>query len=143
MNQRQKAVVAVHLILENDGKILLSRRFNTGYEDGKYSVVAGHVDNDERVKSAMAREAYEEAGIVIDESQLEVLHIMHRKANDLRVDFFLKAGEWERAPRNLEPHKCDDLRWFQTSDLPQNVVPYIRFALENIARGNRYSEFGW
>lgn len=38
--ERFKLVVAVHLILIKNGKILLLRRYNTGYEDGNYSVVA-------------------------------------------------------------------------------------------------------
>ena len=51
--------VAVHLLLVKEGKILLLRRSNTGYEDGMYSIVAGHIDGDEDVKSAMIREAKE------------------------------------------------------------------------------------
>ena len=64
--ERFKLVVAVHLILIEDGKILLLRRYHTGYEDGNYSVVAGHIDGDESVIKAMQREALEEAGITID-----------------------------------------------------------------------------
>ena len=30
-------------MLIRSGKILLSRRFRTGYEDGKYSLPAGHI----------------------------------------------------------------------------------------------------
>ena len=48
--------VAVHLFLVQDGRILLLRRYNTGYEDGNYSVVAGHIDGGEKLKSAMVRE---------------------------------------------------------------------------------------
>lgn len=141
--EKQKVLVAVHLILEKDNQILLARRYNTGYEDGKYSVVAGHVDEHERAKQAMVREAQEEAGIIIEEEHLEVVHTMHRKSDIWRIDFFLQAKEWERAPRIMEPDKCDDLRWFSQADLPENTIPYIKFALDNIAKGKKYSEFGW
>lgn len=57
--------VAVHLFLVKDDKILLLRRSNTGYEDEMYSIVAGHIDGDEDAKTAMIREAREEAGIEI------------------------------------------------------------------------------
>ena len=59
--ERFKLVVAVHLILIENGKILLLRRYNTGYEDGNYSLVAGHIDGNESVIQAMQREALEEA----------------------------------------------------------------------------------
>ena len=48
-----KLVAAVHLFLIRDGKVLLLRRFNTGYEDGQYSVIAGHLDGDEEATAAL------------------------------------------------------------------------------------------
>src|SRR4051812_27606999 len=60
-----KMVVAVHLFLLRDDQVLLLRRQNTGYEDGNYSVIAGHVEGGEEIKAAMIREAREEAGITL------------------------------------------------------------------------------
>ena len=67
------APVAVHLLLVKNDRVLLLRRYNTGYEDGNYSVVAGHIEGGEDLKTAMIREAREEAGIEILRSNLEVV----------------------------------------------------------------------
>jgi len=37
---RNNAVTAVYLLLKKDGKILVGKRCNTGYHDGKYQVPA-------------------------------------------------------------------------------------------------------
>jgi len=141
--ERFKLVSAVHLFLIRDGKILLLRRFNTGYEDGKYSVVAGHLNGDEEVKAAAIREAREEVGIEISARDLQVVGVMHRKSNDERVDFFLTAASWAGEIVNQEPDKCDQLAWFNVDDLPENVVPYVRRALDNYRQGNWFDSFGW
>jgi 8-oxo-dGTP pyrophosphatase MutT (NUDIX family) len=135
--------VAVHLFLVRDGRVLLSRRRGTGYEDGSYSVVAGHLDGDEEVRAAASREAEEEAGIRIAPSQLEIVGVMHRKSNDERLDFFVLATAWSGRIANREPHKCDDLAWFPLDRLPANTIPYVRRALENYRAGRWFDSFGW
>ena len=140
---RSPFLVAVHLFFLKDNKILLLRRFNTGYEDGNYSIVAGHVDAGETVTQAAVREAQEEAGVMLQPKNLQVVHIMNRKSNDERVDFFVVVMAWEGEIQNREPEKCDDLSWFSLEALPANMIPYVRFAIENYQRGILYSEFGW
>ena len=81
--------VAVHLLLVKDGRVLLLRRYNTGYEDGNYSVVAGHVDGGDQLKTAMVREAREEASIEISPSNLRVVGVMHLMEDREYVSFFL------------------------------------------------------
>jgi len=141
--QRFKLVSAVHLFLMRDGQVLLLRRCHTGYEDGNYSVVAGHLDGDEQVEAAAIREAREEVGIEIAPQDLQVVGVMHRRSNDERVDFFLTATAWAGEIVNVEPGKCDQLAWFDLDDLPGNVVPYVRRALDNYRQGRWFDSFGW
>jgi 8-oxo-dGTP diphosphatase len=141
--QRFKMMSAVHLFLLRGHAVLLLRRFNTGYEDGNYSVVAGHVDGDEEIKAAMMREAREEAGITVLQEDLEVVGVMHRKSDDERIEFFLVAERWTGELRNCEPERCDELAWYDLDDLPLNVLPYIRKALENYRVGRWFDSFGW
>ena len=144
MSDKFKLIATVHIFLTNNkDEILLLRRFNTGYEDGNYSVIAGHIDGNEEVKTAAIREAKEEAGIEIQPSDIEVVGVMHRKGEDERVDFFLAASRWNGSVVNAETDKCDDLSWYSIHDLPVNMVAYVRQALENYRKGKFFDSFGW
>jgi len=146
---RAKFPVTVHLLFFHENQILLLRRFNTGYEDGNYSVPAGHLDGDESVRMAAQREALEEIGVHIDLKDIEFAIVMHRKSEDVlpraseRVDFFVHIQTWEGEPFNAEPEKCDELRWCDVDSTPENTIPYVRQAIQNFRDGIRYIEFGW
>ncbi|WP_105614627.1 NUDIX hydrolase [Vallitalea okinawensis] len=136
--------VAVHLFLMKEDEVLLLRRYNTGYEDGNYSVVAGHVDGNEDFITAMIREAKEEAGITIERQNMIPVQVMHRKKDhEERIDYFLVANQWQGDIVNMEPNKCDELKWFNVKDLPKNIIPYIKWGLDNYQQGVQFSQFGW
>lgn len=143
MTERFKLVAAVHLFLVRGDEVLLARRCNTGYADGQYSVIAGHLDGSEAVRDAAIREAREEADIDIAPGDLMVVGVMHRRAEDERVDFFVAATRWSGELVNAEPHKCDDLTWYRLDRLPENTIPYVRRALDNYRRGIWFDSFGW
>ena len=140
---RSRFPVAVHLFFLCDGQILLLRRFNTGYEDGNYSVVAGHVDAGETVTQAAIREANEEVGVTLEPADLQIVHVMHRKSEDERIDFFIAVRHWVGEVINKEPQKCDDLSWVAIDSLPRNTIPYVKRSIENYQANVYYSEFGW
>lgn len=141
-NKRQpSAFLACYLVLIRNGRILLARRANTGFQDGKYSMVSGHLEGGETVSEAMVREAKEEAGLSLDPKGLRIVHISHRQDVDREyVDFFL-ASDTREEPRNLEPDKCDELGWFGVESLPNNTIPYVKIVIERIGKGEFYSEY--
>lgn len=135
-------IASSYLILVRNGNILLLRRKNTGYEDGKYSLPAGHVEDSESLTQAASREIFEEIGIRIKPTDFTLVHVMHRREKDIRVDFFFTA-QTTQEPVNKEPDRCDDMNWFPLTHLPDNTVPYIRQAIERFAKKQFYSERGW
>lgn len=140
---RAKFPVTVHLFFFCENQILLLRRYNTGYEDGNYSVPAGHLDGGETVRMAAIREALEEIGVSIDPYDIAFATVMHRKSDDERVDFFVHIKSWTGDPFNAEPEKCDELRWCDLEALPENTVPYVRRAIRNYQEGIPLDDFGW
>ena len=143
MKERFKLITETHLLIIKENKILLLLRENTGYEDGKYSVVAGHVEQNENIKKAMSRESLEEANLIIKEEDLDFVHVMNRKSDSERISFFFAPKRWEGEPQNMEPDKCSDLSWFPINALPDNMVAYVKKAIEYYLKNIQYSEFGW
>jgi 8-oxo-dGTP diphosphatase len=146
MKERQGFPVAVHLLLRRqDGSILMIRRHNTGYEDGKWSVPAGHIDPGESAIDALVREASEELGLDLDRTSVSFSHVSHKRDpvdNAERIDFFFTCETWTGVPVNAEPHKCSEIRWFSSDEIPIDIIAYVRAAISAIQRGLPFSEFG-
>lgn len=126
-------------MLIKDDKILLSRRFNTGWQDGNYALPSGHLDPNETIVEALLRETKEEVGIEIDSKSIQIVHTMHRM--NIYIDFFFTCMAWTGEPRNMEPEKCDDMSWFSFTELPANMVPSVRYAIKEYQEGRLFSEF--
>ena len=136
---------AVYLIMREENKVLLIRRFNTGWMDGYYSLPAGHIDGNETVQVAMSREAKEEVNLDILFEDLSILHMMHRKCLDgiEYMDFFLDAKKYSGKLKNNEINKCDEINWFQMDSLPENTLDYVKEAFKLISEGKPFSSFGF
>lgn len=143
--KRFKLIPAVYLFLRQDDTVLLLRRANTGYQDGKYGAIAGHLEGDELATEGMVREAAEETGIIVAPQDMRLVHVAHRlnrgSSDNERIDLFFETTKWQGQPRNQEPKKCDDLSWHHVNQLPAQTIPLIKLTLAAIARGAFFSEY--
>ncbi len=138
--------VAVYLIIEEDNNILLLKRFNTGYEDGNYSLIAGCIDGNESISDAVIREAKEEAGITLSVHDLSTPTVMHRSKSPNHWEalcFFFKAKSYQGVINNAEPHKCSELKFFSINELPHNLIPYVKEGLFSALNNKSYIEYGF
>ncbi len=145
MKERHKAIPASYLFLYRDGKLLLTKRQNTGYYDGWYVVPSGHVEEGGLPATALSREAKEEVGVTLDPSSIKLVHTMYRTKHDVtgdRADYFFEASILEGEPTNMEPEKCNEVAWFPLDQLPENIMHHVREALNDARAGISYSEIG-
>ena len=143
MTERPKTTLAVYLLLQRDDDLLFIRRQNSGWRDGSYTLVAGHVDEGESARAAMVREAAEEVGVVTMEHDLELVHTMHRNDRSPYVDLYFRCTRWTGEPVVMEAHKAGDLIWAPSRDLPEDVIDTVRLAIDAIVDGRAYSDDGW
>lgn len=143
MAERIKTVLAVYLLLEDSGRYLFLRRQNSGWQDGRYTLPAGHVDAGESATQAMVREAAEEIGVALSTGGLELAHVMHRHDREPYVDIYFRSSHWVGSPQIKEPHKADDLRWASPEDVSEALVPSVALALQMVEVGQMYSEDAW
>ncbi|WP_229939234.1 NUDIX hydrolase [Plantibacter cousiniae (nom. nud.)] len=136
-------VPASYVFLRRDRSVLLQRRQNTGYMDDCWSAgAAGHVELGETAASAAIREAREELGVHVAPEALSAVAVMQRTdgtANPLeqRVDWFFVCDVWGGEPLIREPTKCAELSWFHLDDLPVNLPPHERLAMDALREGRR------
>ncbi|MEZ0226111.1 MAG: NUDIX domain-containing protein [Alphaproteobacteria bacterium] len=130
MTQRLQMVIGVHLILRRGQKVLLARRFNTGWGDGQYNFPCGHLDDGEQAVDGLVREAREETGVIIKPRDLVFAGATHWQSSKQSVNLFFECRTWKGEPVNGEPDKCDGLQWFALHKTPRNIVPQTRAVLK-------------
>ena len=127
------------LILQESGKILLLKQ--TKPNGGNYSLVGGTVEREEYARQTLIRESYEEAGVVLTEADLTLVHVLHKRyKKSHRIVLYFRAHHFEGTPESRELSKFENVEWHPINDLPEAVTDTVRLALEGYQRGDIYSE---
>jgi ADP-ribose pyrophosphatase YjhB (NUDIX family) len=138
-------IVDVHLLLVNDGDLLLGRRANTGYGDGAFEPPSGRLAERETLVEAAVRVATAQVGIALDPARVSLAHVMHDVSGAGRMAFFLTADGWageaSPAPPARGPRSYSDFGWYPLTDLPANMIDRARVAVRNYAAGARFSTY--
>lgn len=144
--------VSVGAIIINQKKqILLTKRGeNCKNERGCWEAPGGAVDFNEKLDDAVKREIIEELGVdIILLKQFPAKnHILASEKQHWVASSFLckiKAGQ---TPKIMEPHKFDDIGWFDIDNLPaplsiitqMDIVEYKKFSESKIELG-KYDHF--
>lgn len=112
------------MILNDKNEILLMKRgAKAKNEAGWWSKPGGSVEYGEKASEMAIREIKEEVNLDIKITGLlpHTDHVIKREGQHwLAINFIGKIVGGEL--KNMEPHKCDEIKWFNLEYLPENIV---------------------
>ena len=130
---------AVHMIITKNNKILLQKRKGSKLWPGYYALPAGHIDEGETQYDALAREAQEELGIIINIEKILNSYVVLRrnyfeidgKQLEPYIDYYFDIDQFEGVPKIMEEDKCEELIWADINNLPEPFINYEGAFLED------------
>ncbi len=146
VKDRFRMNITVNALVEKNGQVLFMKRSDGFFKGGFWVLPAGHVDGNEPATQAMIRELKEELGIDVKPENVIFHHVMHSIAQSLeRIDFFFRIVDFDGELKNKEPDKCDELVFFDYSNLPspEQSSNTSLMAIKNGFSGVAYSERGF
>jgi 8-oxo-dGTP diphosphatase len=117
-------LVAWAVVRRDDGRVLLARRADVSYASGLWGLPGGHVEDDESLPAAAARELAEEVGLRADAADLELLGVTRYVDGPARgCDFYFLVRRSQGVPHPVS--ECSEVAWCDPSDLPGDALPWL------------------
>lgn len=119
--------VAVGVIFNSQGQILIARRHDDAHQGGLWEFPGGKVESDETVCDALARELHEELGINIQASSCKpLIEIRHDYSDKVVLLDVWTVFEFDGEASGKEGQP---LRWVERSQLSDYDFPAANIAI--------------
>lgn len=107
------------MFVVREDKLLLGKRQHV-FGAGTWGLPGGHLEMQEAMKDAAARELREETGLEAEDFQfVNLVNDYRREGHHIQVGFFAMGVHGE--PRILEPERCAAWEYFPLERLPQDL----------------------
>ena len=123
------------IVVDKNHRFLLGKRLGNAYLSGKYGIPGGRVKRGESLVESAKRELLEETGL--EARKIEFIGLVNdnqRKRTFLHVVFVCKS--FSGTLQTLEPEKCEEWKWFDADNLPDDILPGHRAGI-NMFREKR------
>ncbi len=117
--QRQQVCVAVGVLIDNAGRILIAKRAATAHQGGLWEFPGGKVESGETTPMALTRELAEELGIIVHDST-QLMSVSHDYGDKQVLLDVYQVTQWAGEPHGLEGQP---LAWVMPAKLGDYAFP--------------------
>lgn len=126
------------IVNDKNETLLLKRGKKSRNQAGYWSKPGGTVEFGEKIEDAVRREIKEEFGVEI--KLIKFLgftnHIIkEEKQHWLSISYLAKIIKGE--PKNMEPHKHDEIGWFSFDNLPEKLTQTTGEVIKEYLKANK------
>jgi 8-oxo-dGTP diphosphatase len=96
-----------------------------------WGLPGGHVEPEESLVAAAARETWEEVGIRVAVEDLSAIGMIRYADSDMSgLDVYFAAKRFSGEPRPVS--ECDAVGWYHRTGLPDGSLPWLADALDRV-----------
>ncbi|MFA6005444.1 MAG: NUDIX domain-containing protein [Patescibacteria group bacterium] len=133
--EREHLGVCVIVLDATKTKVLLGKRKNS-YRSGTFGLPGGRLELKESLQDCGTRELIEETGLRSKTLRyVGVVRELQEKFNF--IHFVFLCDSYEGSPSLTEPEKCEGWEWFLLENLPENILPGHKAALDFLINKNK------
>ena len=119
MNNTSNPRIGVGVIIKNKNKVLLLKRKGS-HGEGSWAFIGGHLEFGETIEECAKRETLEEIGLSLENIQIgPFTQDIFEKEGKHYITIYTIANYNGGEIKNMEPHKCEDLEWFEWDKFPE------------------------
>lgn len=140
MNTTNKLIprIGVGVCIVKDNCVLMGKRINS-HGDGQWAFPGGHLEFGESLIECAAREVAEETGLQVTNIRKgPITEDLFVAENKHYITIIMIADYVSGTPTLLEPHKCEQWRWFPLNALPQPLFVTFENLTKNKIKLEKY-----
>lgn len=137
------------MILNKKGQVLLGRRHENPDKASSefrvsdvWTMPGGKLEYGESFEQGAIRETLEETGIILKKIKIISLNEdMNEFAHFITIGFY--SENCEQDPKVMEPEEITEWRWFNLTEIPDNIYFPSAKVLNNYKHGEFYIKDNW
>ncbi|MFZ2072198.1 MAG: NUDIX domain-containing protein [Minisyncoccia bacterium] len=131
--KHEQFFIGVNPLITKKSKLLLGRRKDV-FGDNTWGLPGGHLEFNETIEKCAERELLEETNMKCKTFFINNIVSQFQKNGKYYLQIGVETKNVKGEPKNMEPHKCHELKWFDFNKLPKNIFKNHQEQIRNFLK---------